>query len=123
MIVPGILVCNNFLISVCMMSKVLLVSSATVIVRAGGAIWLNPFASVLFTVCSAVTVECCVAWVCLVYFLLCKKEGCSQVSMTDRRDVGLYEVTLSMSLLVFGMETMLVNFHMCGIILVLRAGK
>ena len=28
------------------------------IVRAGGAIWLNPFATVLFTVCSAVTVEC-----------------------------------------------------------------
>ena len=25
-----------------------------------GAIWLNPFATVLFTVCSAVTVECCV---------------------------------------------------------------
>ena len=30
------------------------------IVRAGGAIWLNPFATVLLTVCSAVTVECCV---------------------------------------------------------------
>ena len=25
-----------------------------------GAIWLNPFATVLFSVCSAVTVECCV---------------------------------------------------------------
>ena len=33
---------------------------ATVIVRAGGAIWLNPFATVLFSVCRAVTVECCV---------------------------------------------------------------
>ena len=31
--------------------------SATVIVRAGGAIWLNPFAMVLFSVCSAVTVQ------------------------------------------------------------------
>ena len=28
---------------------------------------------------------------------------------------------LSMSLLGFGMETMLANFHMCGIMLVLRA--
>ena len=28
------------------------------IVRAVGTIWLSPFASVLFTVCSAVTVEC-----------------------------------------------------------------
>ena len=42
----------------------LLISSATVIVRAGGAIWLNPFATVLFSVCSAVTVECCVLYPC-----------------------------------------------------------
>ena len=54
------------LISVCMfiVSKALLISSATVIVRAGGAIWLNPFATVLFSVCSAVTVECCVLYPC-----------------------------------------------------------
>ena len=39
-------------------SKALLISSTTVIVRAGGAIWLNPFSTVLFNVCSAVTVEC-----------------------------------------------------------------
>ena len=62
MIVPGMLVCSSFLISVCMLivSKALLISSATVIVLAGGVIWLNPFATVLFTVCSVVTVECCV---------------------------------------------------------------
>ena len=61
MIVPGMFVCSSFPISVCMfiVSKALLISSATVIVRAGGAIWLNPFATVLFSVCSAVTVECC----------------------------------------------------------------
>ena len=29
--------------------------------------------------------------------------------------MGLYEVTLSMSLLGFGMGIMLANFHMCGI--------
>ena len=49
-----------------------------------GAIWLNPFARVLFNVCSAVTEECCVctrvAWVCLVCLLLCKEEGSSLVS-------------------------------------------
>ena len=45
-------------------SKALLISSATMIVRAGGAIWLNPFATVLFSVCSAVTVECCVLYPC-----------------------------------------------------------
>ena len=33
----------------------------------------------------------------------------------------LYEVPLSMSLLGFGMLTMLANFYMCGIMLVLRA--
>ena len=63
MIVPEMFVCSSFLISVCMfiVSKALFISSATVIVRAGGAIWLNPFATVLFSVCSAVTVECCVS--------------------------------------------------------------
>ena len=52
MIVPGMFVCSSFLNSVCMfiVSKALLVSSATVIVCAGGAIWLNPFATVLFAI-------------------------------------------------------------------------
>ena len=30
----------------------------------GGAIWLNPFATVLFSVCSAITIECCVLYLC-----------------------------------------------------------
>ena len=71
------------------------------IVRAGGAIWLNPFAMVLFSVCSAVTVECCVLYPCcrvavlpccrvavlpccrvaLACLLLCKEEGSSPVSL------------------------------------------
>ena len=57
MIMPGMFVCISFLISVCMFieSKAFHISSATVIIRAGGAIWLNPFATVLFIVCSAVT--------------------------------------------------------------------
>ena len=68
MIVPRMLVYSSFLISVCMfiVSKDLLISSATVIVRAGGTLWLNPFATVLFTVCSEVTVECCVLYQCYV---------------------------------------------------------
>ena len=79
MIVPGILVYSSFLIIVCMLivSIALLISNATVIVRTGGAIWVNPFSTVLFTVCSSVTVECCVctriAWVCLVCLLARKK--------------------------------------------------
>ena len=35
--------------------------------------------------------------------------------------MGLSEVPLSVSLLGFGMGTMLANFHMCGIMLLLRA--
>ena len=35
--------------------------------------------------------------------------------------MGLYDVPLSVSLMGFGIGTMLVNFHMCGIMLVLRA--
>ena len=42
----------------------------------------------------------------------------SVFAIAERRDMGLYEVPLSMSLLGFGMGTMLVNFHMCGIMLV-----
>ena len=63
-IVPGMLVCSNFLISVCMfiVSKAWLISSATVIARAWGDIWLNLFDMVLFTVCSSVTLECCVLY-------------------------------------------------------------
>ena len=66
MIVPGMFVCSSFPISVCMVivSKALLISSAIVIVRAGGAIWLNPIATVLFSVCSASLYDGCVWYVC-----------------------------------------------------------
>ena len=64
----GMFVCSSFLISVCLfiVSKDVLISSATVIVRAGGVIWLNPFTTVLFSVCNAVTVECCVLYPCCI---------------------------------------------------------
>ena len=75
MSVPGMLVCSSFLISVCMVivSKVLLISGATVIVRAGRASCWNPFATVLFNVCSAVSLECRVLYTC--------EEGYSSVSL------------------------------------------
>ena len=52
MIVLGILVSSSFLISVCMfiVSKAFLISSARVIVLAGGAIWLNPCCVGVFVV-------------------------------------------------------------------------
>ena len=102
-IVPGMLVSSSFLISLCMfiVSKALLISSATVIVRAVGAIWLKPFATVLFTVCSAVTVECCVLYPCCVgvFGMFAVMQGrrifSSVFVITERRDMGLYEVPLS----------------------------
>ena len=53
-----------------------------------------------------------VAWVCLVCLLSCKEESSSPVSaITERRDMGLYEVPLSVSLLGFGIGTMSANLH------------
>ena len=55
-------------------------------------------------------------WVCL---LLCKEEGSSPVSaITEGRDMGLYDVPLYMSLLGFGMGSMLAKFHMLVLIAV-----
>ena len=54
--------------------------------RGGGvSIWLKPFSTVLFTVCSSVTVECCVLYPCCVgvfgMLWLCKEEGSSPMSV------------------------------------------
>ena len=46
---------------------------------------------------------------------------CVYMAHAFRKDMVLYEVPSSMSLLGFGMGTMLANFYMCGIMLVLRA--
>ena len=45
----------------------------------------------------------------------------SVFAITEMRDMGVYEVPLSMSLLGFGMGTMLASFHMCSNRLVLKA--
>ena len=51
----------------------------------------------------------------------CSRRGSDLVAIIERMDMGLYEGPLSMSLLGFGMGTVLANFHMCGIMLLLRA--
>ena len=51
--------------------KALLISNAIVNVRIAGAIWLNHFATVLFNVCNAVIVECCVLNPCCVDGMAC----------------------------------------------------
>ena len=73
---PGILVCISFLISVCMfiVAKVLLISSAAVVVRTGGAIWLSPFANVVMSSLKSVVLCIRVAWMGAVCLLLCNEE-------------------------------------------------
>ena len=45
----------------------------------------------------------------------------TSLAITERRDMDLYAVPLSMALLGFGMGTMLAYIRMCGIMLLLRA--
>ena len=49
-----------------------------------------------------------------VWYVCCyvsKKALLQCLAITERRDMGLYEVPLSVSLLGFGIGTMLANFH------------
>ena len=64
MIVPGMFVCSSFLISVCIFYCVESFAHIECYSDCSrrGAIWLNSFATVLFSVCSDVTVECCVLY-------------------------------------------------------------
>ena len=59
----------------------------------------------------------CVAMCSAVLFILRSR---LLVYAAERRGMGVYEVSLYMSLLCFGMGTMLANFHMGGIMLLLR---
>ena len=63
-------------------------------------------------------VPCCVGMFAVMYGI---RLFSNVFAITERRDMGLYEVSLFMSLLGFGMGSMLSNFHMCGIMLVLIA--
>ena len=58
---------------------------------------MNPFATVLFNVCSAVTVECCILYPC------CVSVFGILFAITERRDMGLYELPLSTSLMGLGL--------------------
>ena len=66
-----------------------------------------------------------VAWVCLVCLLLYKEEGSSPVSLQLLRG-GIWVYMRCPCLCIcwiFWMGTMLTNFYMCGIMLVLKAGS
>ena len=58
-IVFGVCVCRSFIVSLCMftVSKALLISRGTVIVRSGGCHLIETLAIVLLKLCNAVIVE------------------------------------------------------------------
>ena len=127
--VCGMLVCVRLSINVCMftVSNALLMSNATAIVSVGGMGCFKPVATVLLMLCSAVFVECLVLNPCCVvmFGMFCVIYGRITFSIvlaiTDRRDIGLYDVHMLMYLLGLGTGMMLTNLHACGILLSLSA--
>ena len=114
-VVCGMFVWCSLCVIVCMLtvSNALLMSSATVIVRSGGLFWLKLVAMVL---CSAVLVEwlplkpCCVE-MCGMLFVMYGSSVSSVFAITERREMGLYDVPMFMSLFGFGIGMMFVSFH------------
>ena len=125
----GMLVCVSLSINVCTftVSNALLMSNATAIVCVAGMGWLKHVATVLLMLCSAVLVDCLdLNPCCVVMFgMFCVIYGRIPISgvfaITDRRDIGLYDVPMLMSLLSFGTGMMLANFHTCDNLLSLSA--
>ena len=97
--------------------NVLLMSSATVIVRSGGLFWLKPVAMVLFMLCIAVLVEwlllmpCCVDMCGMLFVMYGSSVFSSVFSITDRSEIGLYDMPMFMSLFGFGIGMMFASFH------------
>ena len=97
-IVCGMLVCVCLSINVCIftVSNALLMSNVTAIVRVGGMGWLKPVATVMF------------GMFCVMYGRITFS---SVFAITDRRDIGLYDVPMLMSLLGLGIGMMFASFH------------
>ena len=96
-------------------SNYLLMSSATMIVRSGGLFWLKPVAMVLFMLHNAVLVEwlllkpCCVEMCGMLFVMYGSSVFFSVFALTERSEMGLYDVPMFMSLFGFGM--MFASFH------------
>ena len=88
-------------------SNVLRMSSATVIVCSGGLFWLKPVAMVLFMLCSAVLLEwlvlkpCCVEMCGMLFVMYGSSVFSCVFAITERSDMGLYDVPMFMSLFGF----------------------
>ena len=98
-------------------SNALLMSSDTVIVSYGGLLWLKPVAMVLFMLCSAVLVEwlllkpCCVEMCGMLFVMYGSSVFSSVFAITERSEIGLYDVHMFMSLFGFGIGMMFASSH------------
>ena len=115
----GMFVCVCLSVNVGMFTvpNALLMSNDTAIVRVGGMGWLKPVATVLLMLCSDVFVECLVLNPCCVvmFGMFCVMYGritfLSVFAITARRDIGMYDLPMLMSLLGLGIGMMLASFH------------
>ena len=92
-------------------------SSATVVVRSGGLFWLKPVAMVMFMLCSPVLIEwlllkpCCVV-ICGMLFVMYGSSVFSSVFViTEKSEMGLYDVPMFMTLFGFGIRMMFASFY------------
>ena len=99
-------------------SNALLISSATVILRSGGLFWLKPVVMVLFMLCSAVLVDwlllkpCCVEMCGMLFVMYGSNVFSSVFAITERSEMGMYDVPMFMSLFGYGIGIMFASFHL-----------
>ena len=91
-------------------------SSATVMVCSAGLFWLKPVAMV-FMLCTAVLVEwlllkpCCVEMCGMLFVMYGNSVFSSVFAITERTDMGLYDVPMFMFLFGYGIGMMFSSFH------------
>ena len=79
--------------------------------------WLKPVAMGLFMLCSAVLVEwlllkaCCVEMCGMLFVMYGSSVFYSIFAITERSEMGLYDVPMFMSLFGFGIGMMFASFH------------
>ena len=125
----GVLMCSSLFMNVCKftVSNALDMSRAIASVLCGGLCWLNLFVIVLFILCNAVVVECCLRKPCWCVFGVKfevswgRKIFSRFLAIGDKRAIGRYNVPIVGSLLGFGIGIIFASFQNLGIVLVFIA--
>ena len=111
--VCGMFVWCTLCVSVCMLTVLndFLMSSA----RGALVIWLKPVAMVLFMLCRAVLVEWLLlkpSGICGILFVMYGSSVFFSVfAITERSEMGLYDLPMLMSLFGIGIDMMCTSFH------------